>query len=92
MSIYELESCSIQVFVLLNSIVYILQDILPKKIMFYLVSFSQKELSIKLYRAVKEQDIHELLTEYAEIDTERTNLKHTIKEFKKAIDMINEIL
>ena len=75
-----------------NSIVYILQDILPKKIMFYLVSFSQKELSIKLYRAVKEQDIHELLTEYAEIDTERTNLKHTIKEFKKAIDMINEIL
>mgnify|MGYP006128427481 CR=1 FL=1 len=75
-----------------NSIIYILQDVLPKKIMFYLVNFSQKELSVKLYHAVKDLDINELLTEYAEIDRERTNLKHTIKEFKKAISMINGVL
>jgi len=75
-----------------KSIIYILQDIIPKKIMMNLVSFSEKEISIKLYAAIKNKNNDELLTEFSEIESRRNNLQKSIKEYKSAIEMINEIL
>ena len=75
-----------------KSIIYILQDTIPKKIMLYLVNFSEKELSIQLYDAIKNESHEELLTEYEEIETERKSLQKSITEFKNAISMINEIM
>ena len=75
-----------------KSIIYILQDTIPKKIMLYLVCFSQKKLSIELYRLIKAENINELLTEYDEIETERASLQKTINEFSHAKKMIDEIL
>ena len=75
-----------------KSIIYILQDTIPKKIMLYLVCFSQKNLSIELYRLIKEENINDLLTEYDEIEIERASLQKTINEFSNAKKMIDEIL
>ena len=51
-----------------KAVVYIMQDVIPKKIMFYLVSKSGKELSQKLYEKVKEQKLDFLLSEFSEIE------------------------
>ena len=75
-----------------KSIIYVLQDTIPKKIMLYLVNFSEKELSIQLYDAIKNEDHTELLTEYEEIENERRALQKNITELRGAINMINEIM
>ena len=90
-------TCNVDVMRLLannyyKSIIYILQDTIPKKIMFYLVSFSEKNLSIKLYESIKQENPTELLTEYDEIENERKILKKSISELSKAKKMIDEIL
>ena len=90
-------TCNVDIMRLLSSnyyksIIYILQDTIPKKIMLYLVSFSEKELAIKLYAAIKTEKPSELLTEYEEIETERKGLQKNIIEYKNAISMINEIM
>lgn len=90
-------TCNIDVMRLLasnyyKSIIYVLQDTIPKKIMLYLVNFSEKELPIQLYDAIKNEDHNELLTEYEEIETERKALHKNITELRTAISMINEIM
>ena len=90
-------TCNIDVMRLLasnyyKSIIYVLQDTIPKKIMLYLVNFSEKELSIQLYDAIKNINHGELLTEYEEIETERRGLQKNIAELRGAINMINEIM
>ena len=90
-------TCNIDIMRLLannyyKSIIYILQDTIPKKIMLYLVSFSEKNLSIKLYSSIKNHDINELLTEYDEIENERKSLQKNILELTNAKKMIDEIL
>jgi len=90
-------TCNIDIMRLLannyyKSIIYILQDTIPKKIMLYLVSFSEKNLSIKLYSSIKNHDINELLTEYDEVENERKSLQKNILELTNAKKMIDEIL
>ena len=60
--------------------------------MLYLVSFSEKNLSIKLYSSIKNHDINELLTEYDEVENERKSLQKNILELTNAKKMIDEIL
>ena len=67
-----------------EAIIYVLQDIIPKKIMYHMVSFSQRELSAKLYDVVKDKKNDELLAEYDDIHVKRTNLEKTVKELKSA--------
>ena len=90
-------TCNVDVMRLLannyyKSIIYILQDTIPKKIMLYLVTFSEKNLSNELYSSVKKENIDELLREYDEIEGERKTLQKTIIELTNAKKMIDEIL
>ena len=75
-----------------ESILYVLQDIIPKKIMFHMVTFSQRELSSKLYNQVKDKNLTELLCEYDDIHEKRTNLEKTVKELKNAKELIQSIM
>ena len=75
-----------------ESIVYVIQDIIPKKIMFHMVSFSQKELSSKLYNQVKDKNLTELLCEYDDIHEKRSNLEKTVKELQGAKGLIQSIM
>ena len=75
-----------------ESIVYVVQDIIPKKIMFHMVSFSQKELSSKLYNQVKDKNLTELLCEYDDIHEKRSNLEKTVKELQGAKSLIHSIM
>ena len=75
-----------------NSIVYILEDIIPKKIMYYLVVNSEKILSQKLYIALKDKQINELLEEYDEIGEKRANLNKTLIELHDAKNLIDSIM
>ena len=75
-----------------ESIVYVIQDIIPKKIMFHMVSFSQKELSSKLYNQVKDKNLTELLCEYDDIHEKRSNLEKTVKELQGAKCLIQSIM
>ena len=75
-----------------KAIVYIMQDVIPKKIMFYLVSKSGKELSQKLYEKVKEQKLDFLLSEYSEIEEKRKALEKSIMELSNAKKLIEGIM
>ena len=75
-----------------EAIIYVLQDIIPKKIMYHMVSFSQKELSAKLYDVVKDKKNDELLAEYDDIHVKRTNLEKTVKELKSAQTLVQSIM
>ena len=75
-----------------ESISYVIQDIIPKKIMFHMVSFSQKELSSKLYNQVKDKNLTELLCEYDDIHEKRTNLEKTVNELQAAKTLIQSIM
>lgn len=75
-----------------NSTVYILQDTIPKKIMYELVSKSQKEISIKLYEKVKDANIDNLLLEIDDIHIQRKNLENNINDLIKAKNLIESIM
>ena len=75
-----------------KSITYILEDIIPKKIMYYLVIQSEKIISQKLYIDVKNISITELLEEYDEIGEKRASLNKTITELNNAKKSIDSIL
>ena len=75
-----------------EAIIYVLQDIIPKKIMYHMVSFSQRELSAKLYDVVKDKKNDELLAEYDDIHVKRTNLEKTVKELKSAQTLVQSIM
>ncbi len=71
---------------------YILSDIIPKKIMYYLVTKSQRELPIKLYEKIKSENPNNLLMEFNEIHVKRQNLEKSILELTKAKKLIENIM
>ena len=75
-----------------KAIIYIIQDVIPKKIMFYLVSKSGKELSQKLYEKVKDQKLDFLLSEFSEIEEKRKALEKSISELSNAKKLIEGIM
>ena len=72
--------------------IYILKDTIPKKIMYYLVNKSQKELPIKLYDKVKNENCNFLLTEIQDIHIKRMSLEKSISELTNAKKMIEDIM
>lgn len=75
-----------------NCILEILQDVIPKKIVYFLIQASEKSFSNLLYDKVKGQNISLLLEEYDEIHTQRISLDKTIKELQTSKQMIESIL
>ena len=73
-------------------ILEVLQDIIPKKIVYFLINASEKTFSSVLYDKVKSQNINTLLQEYEEIHTQRDGLEKIIKELQTSKLMIESIL
>ena len=76
----------------LEAIIIVLQDIIPKKIMYHLVTYSQKELSTKFYECVKNTNLTDLMKEYDDIHEKRTNLEKTVSELNNAKNLIQSIM
>ena len=72
--------------------VYILQDTIPKKIMYYLVTQSQKDIGAKLYEVIKNSDLKDILREVDNIQEKRNNLDKVLKDLKDAKDLIEGIM
>lgn len=72
--------------------VYILQDTIPKKIMYSLVTQSQKDIGVKLYEIIKETDLKELLKEVDNIQERRNNLDTVINDLRSAKELIEGIM
>ena len=75
-----------------RSTIYILQDTIPKKIMYTLVYQSQKDIGSKMYEAVKESKMNELLMEVSDIHEKRNNLKSVISDLNNAKTLIESIM
>ena len=75
-----------------RSTIYILQDTIPKKIMYTLVCKSQKNIGSKMYEAVKETQMTELLLEEPDIHEKRNNLKSIISDLNNAKNLIESIM
>jgi GTP-binding protein EngB required for normal cell division len=75
-----------------NSIVYILQDTIPKRIMLTLVSNSQREMNVRLYEKIKTEKSETLLLEYDDISVRRDNLSTKITELIHAKELITCII
>lgn len=74
-----------------SAIMYILQDTLPKKIMYHLVHGSQKEISSVLYNTIKDLPVNELLSENSGIATERDVVNKKIATLNNALAAIDTI-
>lgn len=72
--------------------IYILQDTIPKKIMYYLVTQSQKDIGSKLYEIIKKSELNDLLKEVDNIQERRNNLDKIIKDLKTAKELIEGIM
>ena len=72
--------------------IYILQDTIPKKIMYYLVTQSQKDIGAKLYEIIKKTDLKDLLKEVDNIQEKRNNLDKVIKDLRSAKELIEGIM
>ncbi len=72
--------------------IYILQDTIPKKIMYYLVSQSQKDIGSKLYEIIKKTELDELLKEVDNIQDRRNSLDKIIKDLRSAKELIEGIM
>ena len=72
--------------------VYILQDTIPKKIMYCLVTQSQKDIGTKLYEVIKNSDLKDILREVDNIQEKRNNLDKVLKDLKDAKDLIEGIM
>tara|TARA_B100000925_G_C22009054_1_gene475235 strand:- start:2417 stop:4357 length:1941 start_codon:yes stop_codon:yes gene_type:complete len=75
-----------------SSTIYILQDTIPKKIMYYLVTNSQLVLSSRLYDKVVNTSISDLLTEVEDISKQRQLLEHNVNELTAAKQLIESIM
>ena len=73
-------------------ILEVLQDIIPKKIVYFLINASEKIFSSLLYDKVKSHNVSTLLQEFEEIHTQRQLLEKTIKELQTSRQMIESIL
>lgn len=75
-----------------RSTIYILQDTIPKKIMYTLVYQSQKDIGTKMYESVKETQMTELLLEEPDIHEKRSNLKSVVADLNNAKNLIESIM
>ena len=75
-----------------SSTIYILQETIPKKIMYYLVTNSQLVLSSRLYDKVVNTSISDLLTEVEDISKQRQLLEHNVNELTAAKQLIESIM
>ena len=75
-----------------RSTIYILQDTIPKKIMYTLVYQSQKDIGTKMYESVKETQMTELLLEEPDIHEKRNNLKSVVTDLNNAKNLIESIM
>ena len=75
-----------------KSSVYIIQDVIPKKIMYFLVNKSQKNLSSELYNSVKDKKPLDLLKEVDNIQSRRKTLDTNISELDNAKKLIESII
>ena len=75
-----------------RSTIYILQDTIPKKIMYTLVYQSQKDIGTKMYESVKETQMTELLLEEPDIHEKRNNLKSVVADLNNAKNLIESIM
>ena len=75
-----------------KSTVYIIQDVIPKKIMYFLVNKSQKHLSTELYNSVKDKKPVDLLKEVDNIQSRRKTLDTNISELNNAKKLIESII
>ena len=76
-----------------RSAIYILQDTVPKKIMYSLVTQSQKDIGAKLYEAIKNSNMDGLLVEIDDIHEKRDNLETVIQDLTNvAITKIEALL
>lgn len=75
-----------------KSVIIILEDVIPKKIMYHLVSQSQREMATILYENLKSVDICQLLEENGEINIQRNKLEKSIKDLQTAKSSIESII
>lgn len=75
-----------------RSAIYILQDTIPKKIMYSLVTQSQKDIGAKLYEVIKNSKLDDLLIEVDDIHEKRTNLETVVKDLTNAKQLIESIM
>lgn len=75
-----------------RSTIYILQDTIPKKIMYTLVYQSQKDIGSKMYESVKETKMAELLMEVPDIHEKRENFKSIINDLTNAKNLIEGLM
>ena len=74
-----------------SAIIYILQDTIPKKIMYHLVHGAQKEISSVLYNAIKDKPVNELLSENGGVAGERDMVNKKIVTLNNALAAIDTI-
>ena len=74
------------------TVINILQDVIPKCIMLFLVKKTEDNLSSKLYNIVKSENIDNLVKEYDEIHVERNNLEKNNRELSNAKTLIESII
>ena len=60
--------------------------------MLFIVKNTEDSLSSKLYNIIKNENLNELVKEYDEIHTERTNLEKSNRELINAKEMIESIV
>ena len=75
-----------------ESILYVVQDTIPKKIMYFLVKESQRNIGSKLYEKIKDKNVTELLKEVDDIHEKRNILINSINELEKGKKLIESIL
>ena len=75
-----------------EAIIYILKDLIPKKIMYYLVLKTQELLPIKLYDKIKLENPNYILAEFSEVNEKRKTLDKNIKDLDKAKTLIETIM
>jgi dynamin 1-like protein len=75
-----------------KAVIVVLEDVIPKKIMYHLVSQTQKEMATFLYENLKAVDMSHILEENGEIHIQRNKLEKSIKELQTAKGSIEGII
>jgi len=70
----------------------VLQDTIPKTIMFFLVKETEDNLSTRLYEIIKDEPLDGLLQEYDEIHQTRLDLERSSLELNSAKELIETIV
>jgi hypothetical protein len=75
-----------------KTVVEVLQDVIPKCIMLFMVKKTEESLSSKLYNVIKKEKLDDLVLEYEDIHKERLQLEKSNREFNKAKELIEAIV